>query len=320
MNFIHQSDSTLSIKQAMANLAVGHYQFEEAMDNLDDILTFKDVQPSAMILTGPAGSGKTTFGRKAKRRIEQALQVRDNAPKLPVLLVEAPDSSQDSKMVEELLLALGDPVAHKGTPTEKRKRVINYLKRLGVQLIIIDEVHGYLPVGKGTKTPKAIALLKSLMNQTKIPFLFMGTDEASKLTTDFEEMLGRTPNQVAFTPIKYGLKEVQKLHFANIVTQFANLLPTPVPALIFMNEEGGKVTVQHKEMLDRVYVATKGNLRSVCWWFQNLVPLVEEHGVPDASQYAKAWRKAFNTRLEGNPFEISARQVKKYLKEVLKSQ
>lgn len=89
----------------------------------------------------------------------------------------------------QILHALGDPMAERGTEQALRRRAIDYLRRLGVQLLIIDEVQ-HLNFRSSAKADVTDAL-KSFLDAGVTPIVFLGTDEARPMFKSNLQLNGR---------------------------------------------------------------------------------------------------------------------------------
>ncbi|MBU1309440.1 MAG: TniB family NTP-binding protein, partial [Gammaproteobacteria bacterium] len=183
-----------------------------------------------------------------------------------------------------------------------------------VQLIIIDEIHNYLPT-RATSTPtQAVSFLKNLMNRTKVPVLFMGTHEAERLISFYDEMASRIrPRVVRFN--NFSISTPERLYeFAQVLEAFAELLSQAGESFSFFKLEDGVQVLAQENLLKRIFVATDGNLRNVRDLFYKMVDAVQQGQKPTLEGFANIWQPAMNERLGFNPFiQANDKKVAKHI-------
>lgn len=141
---------------------------------IDYCRTFSKIaaEPECMLIAGTQGAGKTTLtewygGDFPVRKTPQKLIV-------PVLLVSVPSPATVKGLASEILEALGDPAADKGTVASLTLRLRKYLKDCEVELIILDEFQ-HFDDRQSKKVLKTISdWLKNLLNKTKVPIVLVG--------------------------------------------------------------------------------------------------------------------------------------------------
>jgi len=297
------------IKSAMSSLVVAHSSVQQARNTLHSLLQNDANDARGMLFSAPSGMGKTNFSLAIVRNMNQGVTHDLEADNRPVLLIESPNSSVRGGMAHLLLKALGDLSPNKGNLEEKLDRIDNYIKRQKVQLIIIDEIHNYLPT-RATSTPtQAVSFLKDLMNRTKVPVLFMGTHEAEKLISFYDEMASRIrPRVVRFD--NFSISTPERLYeFAQVIEEYAKLLNQAGTSLSFFKLVDGVKVIAQENLVKRIYAATNGNLRDIRNLFYAMVNAVLDGEKPTLEGFANIWLPAMNEQLGFNPF-IQANDVK----------
>lgn len=306
------------IKSDMSSLVVAHSSVQQARNTLHSLLQNDGNDAVGMLISAPAGMGKTNFSQAIVRNMNQGVTHNLEADKRPVLLIESPNSSVRGGMAHLLLKALGD-LSPKGNLEEKLDRIDNYIKRQEVQLIIIDEIHNYLPT-RATSTPtQAVSFLKDLMNRTKVPVLFMGTHEAEKLISFYEEMASRIrPRVVRFD--NFSISTPERLYeFAHVLEAYAKLLNQAGTSLSFFKLVDGVQVLAQENLVKRIYAATNGNLRDIRNLFYAMVNAVLDGEKPTLEGFANIWLPAMNEQLGFNPFiQANDKKVAKHILNISK--
>lgn len=129
-------------------------------------------EPECMLIAGAAGAGKTTLiewyasGFPIQESIEKRM--------VPILVVTAPSPATVKGLATEMLKAIGDPAADRGTVSSITLRLRRFLLECEVQLIILDEFQ-HFDDRKSKGVLKTVSdWLKNLLNQTKAPIVLVG--------------------------------------------------------------------------------------------------------------------------------------------------
>lgn len=136
---------------------------------------------------GPSGSGKSTAAEEYKALAELRTPPTDTF--VPIVYVALESASTSRRLMVQILHALGDPMADRGTEQALRRRVIEYLRRLGVQLLMTDEVN-HLSFRSNAKADITDAL-KSFLDAGVTPIVFLGTDAARPMFASNLQLNGR---------------------------------------------------------------------------------------------------------------------------------
>lgn len=136
---------------------------------------------------GPSGSGKSTAAQEYKLLVERRTPPTDTF--VPIVYIPLEGASTSKRLMVQILHKLGDPLADRGTEQALRRRVIEYLRRLGVQLLMIDEVN-HLSF-RSNATADITDALKSFLDAGVTPIVFLGTDAARPMFASNLQLNGR---------------------------------------------------------------------------------------------------------------------------------
>jgi len=302
------------IKTKMSKLTVAHPHVLYAEQKLAELLRKCHVDSQGMLLSADTGMGKTTFAQAVVKYLSKGVKNTPTADKRSVIFIDSPHLLSRSGLAIAILTELGDKSPTKGTNGEKVLRIANYCKRQGVQLIIIDEIHDFFPQKVDRDTP-TVTFLKKLMNATKVAYLFMGTKKAKTLISNHLEVASRVEERIEFPAFRYGPTLSSKHEFALIVNAYARTLNEAGSKLVFICKEGDKAILKEEQLLQSIFLATNGNLRSLRNLFQRLVDRVLDGHEPTKAEFADAWSPAMNAKLKFNPFgQNNSRKVSNLIK------
>lgn len=128
--------------------------------------------PRGVLITGLTGSGKSTI---AKGYLEDYPRYEgDDRTIIPVLYVELPSQPTAKAIAERMLVAMGDPFSERGSTEQKLHRIRRLLVECRVELIMLDEFQHITDRLDDRARDIAGDMLKNMMNETNIPFVFLG--------------------------------------------------------------------------------------------------------------------------------------------------
>ncbi|SEB29904.1 TniB family NTP-binding protein [Rhodococcus koreensis] len=164
------------IRHIRAERWIGYPRARAAVEQLDILLHWPARQrmPNLLII-GPTNNGKSMIVEKFRRRHPPVSG--DDAEQIPVLCVQMPSDPSISRFYVAVLTALGAPLRPHRRIAELEQLTLTLLRRTGVQLLVIDEIHNIL-AGRDNVRREFLNLLRYLGNELKIPLAGVGTRDA----------------------------------------------------------------------------------------------------------------------------------------------
>lgn len=273
--------------------------FEESVDL---------AEPLCMIITGDTGVGKSTIIKALSDR-HPSIKTSEEV-NIPVLVATVPLPATIGGLYTSLLTALGAPFPDRGKIEYKRLRLLELLKRCNVRLIILDEFQHLVERGTRQRIDAVADAIKSLINQTTLPFILAGMPAARAVLEYSPQLAGRFPLS----------EEIPLFNWLEQPTNFERLLNCFEQALPFAKPCG----FGDETMPARFYLATGGNFRSFTTLIrdasrsalmQDCVRIEREHLVRSFDSLL-----AVNRRLRANPFQESNTAIESWINQLRKAQ
>ncbi|NMG42640.1 AAA family ATPase [Aromatoleum toluvorans] len=282
-----------SIRQTV----IEHPAFQEALLRVERLhLKSKNSgQAGGLLITGLTGSGKTTVRKEYERRYP----VQDNGEilKIPVLNVDTPAPPTVKNLAEAILIAMGDPISHKGTAAQKTERIYRLLRICGVELLIIDEFQHFFDHGKRTEAARVTDWLKNLINNAGIPVVLMGMPDSARVLRLNPQLARRFSARFDLGPFRFTTVD-EILRFRGLLSAIESALPLP------------SIPISTPEMAQRFHCASFGLIDYVCKITDGAVDAARYHGCAHIDQHHLAeafeeevWRDASPGL---NPFSASS--------------
>lgn len=157
-----------------------HTAFHAELDEMREMARLARGEPqSGLLVVAPSGAGKTTGWLSYKSLV---LNRETHPPGMtPVLYLSMSAKATPKHLYSQILVALGDQYADRGTEETLRARACAFMQRAGVELLVADEAQ-HLITSAGHRTEWRVAeALKALMDSGDTAVVLMGMPELHKL-------------------------------------------------------------------------------------------------------------------------------------------
>jgi adenylate kinase family enzyme len=178
-----------------------------------------------LLVLGESGAGKSSLCRWIEQQYPKfALLDRDVTP---VLIVSVPSAATIASVATALLEKLGDPAATTGTVSAKTSRVIRLCRACRVEMILFDEAQHIHDRGRATTHYMVGDWIKSLIDQTGVPTVFLGLPRLEQILQINEQLRRRFSRRIR---LALGQSDKSSIH-AECLQLFRSLgscLPLPL--------------------------------------------------------------------------------------------
>ena len=284
-----------------------HDRFREAREDIRRTHAMSGVEGVGMLLMGIPGLGKSSILEsyiKKHREGRKDLESRERS-KEPIILVSVPAEPTLKTLIQEILLASDYEGSITGPVSELRRKLNELIRQREVELLIFDEFQHFLREQAKSNTRGVVNHIKLMMDQHKLAVVMAGTPAGYRSIAQHEELYQRfAQRQTRLTPFQINSKE--SLHafgsYLRAVTKFLQL-------------QGVELTpLANKEMMLRVYVATKGIPRLIAGLIKMALESAEQGDVITKQDLANGFSKtSMNPELGNfNPFLASYERVQEH--------
>ena len=283
--------------EPLERLHVEFSQQENAMAKIDALRKNgrRNGTARAGFFVGPSRSGKTRtaqlYMQDMNRGARQAGALTD-----PVLYITLPAQCTPKTLNETLLHALRHPEPCKGTSTQLTIKAGQSMMARGVQLVIIDEIHHLKSLTTHTVGQKVAHHIKTFLNSTSVPMLFVGVPRALELKKADTELNLRSQHEIAIMALDWWDKQ-QQFEFRAVLDQFETVLPFDK-----------RSDLDAKDLAARIHFATGGLVGAVSdlIYQTTTLALMQERPCLTRTDFADTYEQQFGLTLgkKSNPFRI----------------
>lgn len=221
-------------------------------------------EPECLLITGETGAGKTTLYKRYEQRFPR--RVTEDGTTVPVLSVSIPVPATNKSLVTTLLVALGDPVAGRGTVINQTLRLKWLVKGCGVEVIILDEFQHFIDKDSRKILQNVSDWLKDLLNETGIPVVLIGMPNSEQILEANKQLKRRFASRESLVPFGWDTSSGQ-VEFR----KFLKVLDGRLPLL-------ERSHLSDTEMAYRIYCATDGTVAYVMKLVRRATAIALEQG------------------------------------------
>ena len=200
--------------------------------------------PRSCLVYGRPGVGKTTL----RKCIEKEFPPIEEVDRIlyPVLTVTIPSRPTIKNVAEEILARLGDECFAKGSSTAKTNRIITYVKEMGVQAFIFDEMQHFVDGGNKNTPREAADWLKVLIDESRASAILLGTEPVKELLHVNTQLRRRFSTVVELKPLSISTSNDAN-QFAGIIRQIDMMLRLP-----------NRIDYDDSKLIGAIHFATNG--------------------------------------------------------------
>lgn len=171
---------------------IGYPAAHKILHQFEDLLRHPRVSrmPNALLI-GSTNNGKTDLLKKFCQSHLPENSASSERMVAPVMFMQAPPSPAESDFYAALLSSLYERVPSSST-SAKRTRVIEVLRKIGLKVLCVDELHNAL-AGSTIKQQQFLNMIKYLGNELQISIIGCGTEDVLRAVSIDGQIQNRFP-------------------------------------------------------------------------------------------------------------------------------
>ncbi|MDW7646483.1 MAG: TniB family NTP-binding protein [Desulfuromonadales bacterium] len=157
---------------------IGYPKAQEILKSLDALLSHPKVNRMPnMLIVGPTNNGKSELVKRFQELHPARDNPKGNSTYAPVVVVQAPPVPDENRLYNNILTKVFCPHRPKDPAVVKEPQVLEVLNRIGVRILIIDEIHSIL-AGSTERQRQVLNVIRRLGNELKISIVAVGIKDA----------------------------------------------------------------------------------------------------------------------------------------------
>jgi Bacterial TniB protein len=150
----------------------------EILGHLDALLKHpRTTRMPSLAVYGDSGMGKSMLVEKFRDDYAQTINDRPRGPKAKLLIVELAGRPNERRLYAQILAVIGAPQNPRATIVELERTAVRLLGDLGVQVLVLDEIHNVL-AASWREQRVVFNTLRYLSNELKLSLVCFGIKEA----------------------------------------------------------------------------------------------------------------------------------------------
>lgn len=258
-----------------------HHRFATAMSRIAEHHHYSRANgvSTGLMVVGPSGVGKSTLMEHYQDRFPRHSEA--GRTRIPVLTVATPAGPTVKNLAQAILVALGDPAAHRGSAEEKTQRIHLFLGGCQVELLVLDDFQHFF-YAQTLKDFRHISdWLKGLMDATRVALVLAGLPECENVVRANPQLWRRFSSRVSYSA--FELEEPEDFgEFRAVLRGFQERLPLPVA-----------IPLHEANLARRFWFGSDGRLDFVRKVLEGAVSIAGAQGFDclDLPLYARAFRE-----------------------------
>lgn len=151
---------------------------KQALDHLNRLVAHpRTTRMPSIAIFGDSGMGKTMIMQRFCAENPPAFDPEAGRERTPVLALQMSGQPTERRLYAHILAALGAPQGPRADITRLERTALSLLKAIGVQVLVIDEIHNIL-AGSHREQRIVLNALRFLSNELKMSLICFGVTDA----------------------------------------------------------------------------------------------------------------------------------------------
>lgn len=224
---------------------IGYSNANKIHKKLEDLRDYpQTIRMPNLLLVGDSNNGKTALLNRFLNRNPSFIEEETQELRIPVLMIQSPPEPDEKRFYNAILDDLFAPYRSSEKIESRQHRVIELLKKVGLRLLIIDEIH-HLLAGTMAKQRTFLNVIKYLSNELQISIVCAGTRDAFNAIQTDPQLANR------FEP-RILPKWKNDEEYLRLLASFERLLPLREPSNLIENSLASAILAKSEGLIGEV--------------------------------------------------------------------
>lgn len=224
MNHINSMVDRKQICEDISGMLVRHSAFTEILNELNYAFGMAPFlkQPPGLFIIGESRTGKSTVAEKFAQMHKPVRT--DEGLVSEVIYVQVPSKPTIKGLASEILSALQDPLAEKGTEQQKTRRILHLIKQCKTRMLMLDEFHHFVDKSSRYSVIHTVAdWLKCLINEAGLVTVIIGLPYGQNVLVQNEQLRGRFKSPLIMPRFDWSDDNL-RTEFLRLLKGFTNMM------------------------------------------------------------------------------------------------
>lgn len=198
-------------------------------------------EPLCLLVTGPAGSGKTTILEKILA--ENPSFIKDDSLNVPVVMATIDAQATVGSLATRILDGIGDPLSESGLISRRMHRLENYFDDVKTKVLLIDEIQHFIDQDNNKVLQTVSDTLKNLIKTKKLTCVLCGKIGQAEKVVDSNSQLARLfSDPKVLEPFTWDEKKPESIkEFRQLLSEIEKILPLRENSNLFKLETAWRI-------------------------------------------------------------------------------
>jgi hypothetical protein len=166
---------------------------DRIIQKLEDLLARpRTLRVPGLSVIAPSNNGKSFIAKRFSSLHPCTVNEAGDANVQPVIRITAPEKANEIEFYNSILAQIGGPYKATDKLTGKADAVYKRARRVGLRMVMVDEVHNLL-AGLANRQGQFRNVLKNLAHEAQVNVVVLGTEQAYNAVHSDEQLANRFP-------------------------------------------------------------------------------------------------------------------------------
>jgi len=244
-DFVKKSSEQERILSLKKNKWIGYPKAIEILNKLEELKDHpKTIRMPNLLLVGESNNGKTALLKRFLDKNKPNVDENTGVAEVSTLYIQAPPEPDQKRFYNTILESIYAPYKSSEKIEARERRTFHLMKKLGVKLLIIDEIQHVL-AGTMAKQRVFLNTIKYISNELQISLICSGTRDAFNAIQTDTQLANR------FEP-KVLQRWNNNQDYLRLLASFEAIIPLKEQSYLYENSLATKILAKSEGLIGEI--------------------------------------------------------------------